>query len=489
MISKKNIFWVYGIVVLFILLNALFVIGGNYYLNALPFVAIVALFAIFSINNLIYVIVFLTPLSIQLEDIAKTSFNMALPTEPLILGVLLLLILKLLLEKSYDRKILSHPISIAIYINLGWMLITSLTSTMPIVSLKFLLVRVWYVGVFYFVVTEMFKKYSEINKYVWVYVVSFLLVITYSIIRLAGFGLLNQKAAHFVMTPFYNDHTSYGAILAMYIPVILGFLFYSKYSGAFKTLIGIILGYLIFAIILSYTRAAWLGLAIAFGVYVMVKMKISFKFFAFGSITILIIFLIFQKSIMLQLKDNDQDSSTDLANHVKSISNVSTDASNVERINRWNCAFRMFSEKPIFGWGPGTYQFKYAPYQRSYEKTIISTNSGDMGNAHSEYIGPLSDSGVLGSLTFIIIIIVTIYTGLKVYHKTQNKDIRLLSLVFTLSLITYYFHGFLNNFLDTDKASVPFWGFTAILVALDVYHTNDEKKVEIVEIETKEINQ
>jgi hypothetical protein len=32
-------------------------------------------------------------------------------------------------------------------------------------------------------------------------------------------------------------------------------------------------------------------------------------------------------------------------------------------------------------------------------------------------------------------------------------------------------HGFLNNFLDTDKLSVPFWGFTAIIVALDVYHT------------------
>ena len=36
--------------------------------------------------------------------------------------------------------------------------------------------------------------------------------------------------------------------------------------------------------------------------------------------------------------------------------------------------------------------------------------------------------------------------------------------------MTYYIHGFLNNFLDTDKAAVPFWGFVAIIVALDVYH-------------------
>jgi hypothetical protein len=30
-------------------------------------------------------------------------------------------------------------------------------------------------------------------------------------------------------------------------------------------------------------------------------------------------------------------------------------------------------------------------------------------------------------------------------------------------------HGTMNNFLDTDKASVPVWGFMAAIVALDLY--------------------
>jgi hypothetical protein len=50
-----------------------------------------------------------------------------------------------------------------------------------------------------------------------------------------------------------------------------------------------------------------------------------------------------------------------------------------------------------------------------------------------------------------------------------------------LGLITYFSHGVLNNFLDTDKLSVPVWGFIAILVALDVYHLkpaeDDSKKM------------
>jgi hypothetical protein len=37
-----------------------------------------------------------------------------------------------------------------------------------------------------------------------------------------------------------------------------------------------------------------------------------------------------------------------------------------------------------------------------------------------------------------------------------------------IGLTTYFLHGILNNFLDTDKASAAVWGFLAVLVALDV---------------------
>ena len=44
-----------------------------------------------------------------------------------------------------------------------------------------------------------------------------------------------------------------------------------------------------------------------------------------------------------------------------------------------------------------------------------------------------------------------------------------------VAFVTYFTHGFLNNFLDSDKASVPFWGFAAILVLLDIQQTNKQK--------------
>jgi hypothetical protein len=32
----------------------------------------------------------------------------------------------------------------------------------------------------------------------------------------------------------------------------------------------------------------------------------------------------------------------------------------------------------------------------------------------------------------------------------------------------------MNNFLDTDKASVPVWGFIAFLVAMDLYYVKSK---------------
>jgi len=186
------------------------------------------------------------------------------------------------------------------------------------------------------------------------------------------------------------------------------------------------------------------------------------------------LFFMFQFEILDKLEKNKQDASANIIEHIQSISNISSDASNLERINRWQAALRMFSERPLLGWGPGTYQFEYGPFQRSKEKTDISTNLGDRGNAHSEYIGPLSESGIFGLLSVLFILITVVYTGLNVYKKAPSRQTRLIALSTTLALITYFVHGTMNNFLDTAKASVPFWGFVAIIVALDLFYSTPE---------------
>jgi putative inorganic carbon (HCO3(-)) transporter len=155
---------------------------------------------------------------------------------------------------------------------------------------------------------------------------------------------------------------------------------------------------------------------------------------------------------------NNTDSDGDITANIESMSNISTDASNLERLNRWSCALQMFEEKPVVGFGPGTYQFLYAPFQKSSQKTIISTNFGDKGNAHSEYLGPLSEQGLIGALIVVALVFAVMFLGYRLVYSVKDKSLKILTITVLMGMSTYFVHGFLNNFLDTDKASVPFLG-------------------------------
>jgi O-antigen ligase len=441
--------------------------------NALPFLLAILLIVIFSFDKIIYLAVLFVPLSVPLSDIMPGfGFDMYLPTEPLLFGLLIVFILKLISERGFDRQILTHPVSLAIYINLLWIFLTALTSTMPVVSFKFFLSRVWFVAALYFLVVKLFSEGKNLEKYIWLYVVSLVIVIFYTLNRHLGYGLWNKEVANFVPWPFYKDHTSYGAALAMYLPFLMMFSFAGFVSRKERIISVVAMIILLVGFVLSYTRAAWLSFIAAGVVFVVIMLKIRFKPLFITFISVVAFILVFQNQILMSLEQNSEQSSANLRTHISSMSNITTDASNLERINRWSCAIRMFEDKPVFGFGPGTYMFQYAPYQLNENRTIISTNSADGGNAHSEYLGPLSESGILGLLTFLLLIGTVMYTAVHTYMRLTDKRLKWFVLAALLSLVTYYVHGFLNNFLDTDKLSVPFWGFTAMIVAIDIYSRN-----------------
>ena len=461
----------YAVSVMFILLNIWFVVKReSMILNLLPFAAILVLLALFSVDRVLKLTVFFTPLSLQLSELVPgLSFDMSLPTEPLLFGILILFMLRVAGERGFDGHILRHPVSWAIWLYLFWILVSSVTSSMPVVSFKFLMVRIWFIAGFYLLAIKLFEKdQGNIMKFIWVYIASLIIVIGYTIFRHTGYGLLNKQAAHWVMTPFFNDHTSYGAVLAMFLPFMTFLSFSSHLSGRVRWISKAVLAILLVAFVLSYTRAAWLSLIFASGIYVMIRLHIRFKTMIISFLSGVVLIFLFQDPIVRYLERNDDESSSNLVEHFSSMSNITSDASNLERLNRWGAALRMFRERPVFGFGPGTYAFKYAPYQLSKDQTIISTNMGDMGNAHSEYLGPLAESGLPGMLTFIFLIIVVLYTALHAYAQLSDGFLKGVVLSAFLGLVTYYAHGFMNNFLDTDKAAVPFWGFTAMIVLIDL---------------------
>lgn len=438
---------------------------------ALPILLGVLMLYIFSFDKVLFLIAFLTPLSINLEGLGvDVGLSLSVPVEPLLFGVMFFFVAKLLHEKKFDNKIACHPISIVIYIMFIWILVTTITSELPLVSAKYLLSRFWFVIPAYFVCAKLFKDPDNINKIIWLYIAGLIIVVIYTTINHAINGF-SGNSAHWVMTPFYNDHTAYGAALAIYLVLGAAFIFMPNIKPSRRVIIIACFAILCMGMVLSACRAAWLSIVAVVGVLVCVLLRIKFKYILTIVIALVALFFTFRHQIIDVMERNEQDSSNNFVEHIQSITNISTDASNLERLNRWSSALRLFEERPFFGWGPGTYQFVYAPYQLSTNKTIITTNYGDGGNAHSEYIGALAEMGVFGSLIVIVLVAVSVYTGLTTYKKAKNKESKILVLAATLAIISYFTHGVLNNFLDTDKLAIPVWSCLAIITVIDTYHS------------------
>jgi O-antigen ligase len=473
-LDQKKVVWFYILTILIASLVAYGYVKGYIAVLATPILLIVTIAAIFRFDLVIYLAVLVTPFSINLAE-TGIGIGVSLPSEPLMFGIFVIFWIKILAEGGLDKRILKHPVTWMIFLHLGWYTITTFTSTIPLVSIKSALARYCYISVFYFSLLYLFIKKQNIHKFLWAYLLPLLVVCIITMLNQASAGFTEQNA-HIAMVPYYNDHTAYAAVIALFIPVIISLLFENKINSRIKTFIFIVAALLITAIVLSYTRAAWVALAGALGCLFIYLLKIKNWVVYSGIGLVVLTYALFHVEITMFLERNDKTSSTDYAKHVQSIGNISTDDSNIERLNRWSCALRMFNEKPLFGYGPGTYMFQYGKFQKYSERSGISTNFAEGGGSHSEYLGPLSEQGILGPVTFILILAVLLQRTSTFLRRCSNRNTRVIAKGLVLGLVTYIIHGGLNYFLDTEKLAVPFWGFIACLVAFDIYYSEHQKQ-------------
>jgi O-antigen ligase len=401
------------------------------------------------------------------------SLDMSLPSEPVMIVLMFLYIFNELNLGISDKKFTRHPISILIIIQIAWIFITSLSSSDVVVSLKFLVSRLWFIFSCYVIMPHLFKDRKNLINFIFCYSAGLAIVVCITTVKHAAFNF-NDKAADWIMSPFYNDHTAYGAALAMFIPVCVCIMMLKSVSPMVKLFaFGFFMIFMV-GFVLSFARAAWLSMVIALGILFTIMLRIRFRTLLYTLLVSSVLIYAFQTEILIALGRNNTDAEGGFANNIESVSNISTDASNLERLNRWSCALRMFQDRPLMGWGPGTYMFKYAPYQLSREKTIISTNFGTNGNAHSEYLGPLAEQGFPALIIMIVLLLYITSMGYRLAYTLEDKETRMLVISIFLGLMTYLVHGFLNNFLDTDKLSLPFWSFLAALVTADIYFAKKE---------------
>jgi O-antigen ligase len=443
--------------------------GSESLIWIIPAALAIIMLAVLSLENLLLLTLFLTPLSVQLSYLTGgTGFDISLPTEPVMAMLLLITVFKLIVTREFSIRLLRHPVTIILGIYLIWTLVTSLTSTMPGVSLKTLAYRLWFTAGFYLLSAQLFVSDSFRRRYIIAYSAGLSVVVIFFLVRAGGAGLLNQQFAHSACYPFYKDHTSFGASMAFLMPPITVMLFRRGAGITGRMILSALLLLFVAGFVFSYSRAAWVSLIAALVPAFILWLRLPTRLLVTATAAMALAVILSAGWIWQRMDSTTEDSSADLGQHLRSSSNISTDQSNLERINRWKSALKMFTERPVTGWGPGTYQFNYAPFQRAADRTIISTDFGDAGNAHSEYLGALSESGLPGALIYVLLTLFALVTGVRVWYREKGSADGYFALAILAGVMTYAVHAVMNSFLDSDKIAALWWGFIAMMVSLDI---------------------
>lgn len=466
--ALKSNKWLLLSSLLYIVISGYLIWNDLSYLTLFPIGLIAIYLAVFHSKVIYLGMAFMAPLSINIEEYSD-RFGLYLPTEPLLFGLLLLVVMQEIRKSSLPRALGSYPMVWALSFYLFWMFVTSITSVLPVASFKFFLAHLWLVVPMVVIGFSVFAKKKAIIVFFWLFTIGMAITIVYTVTIHATYRFGEQES-HWVMWPFFKDHTIYGAAIGLVVPVVFGLYFYKKHTPIVQAVLIALIAVILVGLYFSYTRAAWLSVVAAVAVWALIRLKIKFSWLLGIGIAGLLIIASSWTAIQHSLEKNTHEHTTeDFGKRIQSAANVSTDASNLERLNRWQCAIDMFMEKPFFGFGPGTYAFEYASFQRPENLTIISTTNGDGGNAHSEYLGIMAESGLFGLLSMLFLVGAIFYQSITLYVKwpVADKKTRTIIMAIILSLVTYFVHAFLNNYLDSDKASVPIYGMCAMILALE----------------------
>lgn len=104
-----------------------------------------------------------------------------------------------------------------------------------------------------------FKDNLAIRKYISLFVLGMFLVSLFNIVHLSTYGF-EDKPSQWTMQPFFKDHTIFGAILALVIPLCFGLIKWNKGNFILQWIFGIVLVVLVTGLIVTFSRAAWVSI-------------------------------------------------------------------------------------------------------------------------------------------------------------------------------------------------------------------------------------
>lgn len=297
--------------------------------------------------------------------------------------------------------------------------ISSLFSTFPILSFKFLLAKTWYFGAFIVAPLVLFRDKRHIRTGVGVLVLAVIIVTFITLVRHVAYGF-TFVSINEAVRPFFRNHVNYSAILVCIIPVVFVY-WRTKEAGRLKALTTIVLIILLLAIFLSYARGAWLALFTGIGAAWLIRKR--------AIVTAYVVMIMLVIAALFWLKDNDRylryahDYDTTIwhenfSEHLSATYEFK-DASTAERFYRWIAGVRMIKDHWLAGFGPNSFYDNYKPYAVPAFRTWVSNNP-EHSTVHNYFLLITVEQGIPGLFFFLLLTIAMLYYAQHLYHRVND---------------------------------------------------------------------
>ena len=446
---------------------------GQYWMFGIPVIMTGLLFLMKNIHWSYYLYFLLMPISVEVELPGGLATDF--PTEPFMwfltgAGSLVFLIRC----DQLDTRRFQNPVTVLLLFHLLWIALCIFFTTDKVVSGKWFLAKLWYVIPFYFGTYYFVSDNTQFRRILLFTFYPLILVVLWILSRHYGYGF-SFDTSNTVVYPIFRNHVNYASTLVLFLPFVW-YLIVSSGNKPEKYMLAGAFAIFVIAVYFSYTRIAILCLPIGVGAYFIIKWKwVKWAMAAcFAGLIFIISFLVtenryvnfapdFEKTITHTEFDNLLDATYKLE-----------DISTMERVYRWVAGAHMLKERPFFGFGPATFYNNYMDYTVSIFKTYVSDNP-DHSGIHSYYLMTAVEQGLIGLIIFLLLIIVVLLTGEKVYHSVRVPETKQKVMACIISVIIILVINLINDTLEVDKIG-PFFLMSLAIIGMEYSSQSKTKK-------------
>lgn len=416
-------------------------------------------------NITINIIIFLIPLLILPAQIFPTNYNLPKIIILLICGFILLVIL--LIKRKELKFDLIDKTLVAFLFFILLSTIFSINFSKAIVGEKNR-----YEGlltyIVYFLVYDCAKYFYTYNKnikyyaLITIFICSIIGILQYY--NIFPFYLLNSVNIYGFASSTFGNRNFFGSLLAIVVPLLVAL--YLVKSKKIYLLISYISFY---ALLLSMTRSAWLGFAVAsiIGfVYIIKnfnKPMLKKVIHIIIGYTIIISFLLFPPNFIDKYLSNYSSASllnkrielmSDEVNIIIQNNNYDKTKLGSGRIAIWRLTLMLIAEKPLLGSGPDTlidgllHNLKYETYN------YILTNNSYFDKAHNEYLQIAATIGIPALIIYISFLVQILTKSKKIFDSN-------VIFILTVPIISYIVQAFFN--ISTIGVAPIFWFLLGVI--------------------------